>query len=188
MKTIMLAWFCCGCLCVQAGRVSVLNLSDTETVRVELRTGGKLLKMELKPCAESGTLAPEGETTDVVAVYDGKETKVPTPIAGAGSVVVLRVTKDGLASKVLPSKPSAGSLAVRVCNLTSEKVAVRVNSRAVEVPASGEVSVAGVQGRELKWSVADVAEDNYPLEEPCAVIIFLWRVGDAWRGHCFGDY
>lgn len=187
MKTILLAWIC-GCLCAQAGRVSVLNLSESDPVSVELRAAGKTLKMELEAGGESGTLAPEGDSAEVVASVSGKETKVKVPTAGAGSVVVVRVGKDGPTCKIVASKPTPDHFSVRVCNLAEAKVEVKINGKAVAVPADGEATVPDVQGREFRLNLAGVARENYRTEEAGAVIVFVWQSADGtWRSRCFGD-
>jgi hypothetical protein len=165
---------------LQAETVNLVNLVSRDSTQFTLSQGGKQETFQLPAGASSGKFKLEGETILACREVPGEELLVP--FTEKPSIAVFHEASGKPEWLLLPSSPSEGVLSLRIFNLHSAAVSLKINGEQVTVDAGSSHSVAGAKGRKVTVEAPEKeAKASFEPHDPSAGLALVFKQEDQWK-------
>lgn len=165
---------------LQAGSVNLVNLVARDITRFTFTQGNAKETFELPAGSSSGKFQSEADTVIRCLEVPGAE---KTITGKDGHVLVVFHEAAGKPEwRTLPSKPTEGTLSLRILNLHPEAVTVKVGGKEIPMEPDAIHEIAKSDGRKLTVSIPGTdATETFSPAEPSAGLAILSRKDGEWR-------
>lgn len=165
---------------VQAGSINLVNLVKRDTTRFTFTQGNAKETFELPAGSSSGKFQSDSDTVIRCIEVPGADMTIA---AKEGDVfVVFHETNGKPEWRILPSKPTEGTLSLRILNLSPEAVTAKVGGKEIPMEPAAIHEIAKPEGRKLKITIPDTdTAETFDPAEPSAGLAILHKQDDAWR-------
>lgn len=165
--------------CLQAGTVNLVNLSQRAATQFTLSVSDRQDSFQLSPGSFSGKFVLDGE-----AKLSNRESKesLTIPFSEKPQLAIYLESSDTPRWVLMPSKPTEGSMSLRVLNLHSESVMLEVGGTEIELQSGAIHSVPDLAGRRIPISIPDKGvKSQFQPDEACAGFAIIFKEKDSFQ-------
>lgn len=165
----------------QAGAVNVVHLGPPEAIRLRVAAAGTAQDFELNHGACSGGFLLPSDKIATLSRPGSKINDLTLPASEEPRIVVL-ILRDGEETwQVIPGKPTEDKWSFRAINLAAKTAVIVTDDGPQEVAPDAKLELPARSRRDMTIRLADGEPQSYDGDEPCAVVAFIHRKGDAWQ-------
>lgn len=163
-----------------AGNFNVVNLSGNENLTIEISCDHRTQVITLASGSDSGTFTlPEKDAE--FRVKDHKLAACSIKADRAGRIVVIYQKGDTLQWHTVTSKAAKNQTSLRLINLTSEEVCLKMKNQAITLAAGKDHDAGVFDTLSLSVTLGDQKKQTVKVEEPTAFVGVVYPTADGPR-------
>jgi|LakMenEpi03Aug12_release.lakeMendotaPanAssembly.Ray.scaffolds.fasta_scaffold304166_2 hypothetical protein len=186
MKSIIyfITLFCI--VSAKAGTLNVVHLARQEKVSIEVKCQAVSQVFPLEHGANSGTFSLPAKPATLQWNQE-KSSLVTVDTSKIGKIAVLFLKGEMPTWHVIDSKPQENKNALRIINLTTEKITLSANDQEATIESMAEKDMGKIDAAVLSVKLPSEKVRTLKPEEPCAYIAVIHRDGDKTVVHFVAD-
>lgn len=181
MMTLRLLFsFLLGSTLLDAGGLNILHLGPEKDLEFEVKVGREAQKFTLAHRNATGPFLLPDKAGAVRSVEDGTQVKIKGK--KTGQIAVIHPEKETFKWRLEDSEPSKGQTTLRVVNLSDQDATLVIGGVVTEIKGDSVLKIEAVKKSPIRISFANRGKlPFHELEEPCAVVAFIYQVEGAWK-------
>jgi hypothetical protein len=176
MKSIIAVITLACIIAAEAGTLNVVHLAQQEKLSIEVKCQAASQVFPLEHGANSGTFTLPAKPATLQWNQE-KASIVTVDTNKIGKIAVLFLKGEKPTWHVIDSKPQENKNALRIINLTAEKITLSANEQNTTVESMAEQDLGIVTTTNLSVKLLDEKVQSIKPEEPCAYLAVIYSDG-----------